>query len=634
MNLDKPILENLFNKQIRFKIPVFQRHYVWNEQEQLRPLWEDFINKYHERLNKNKIHPHYTGSIVLFQETTSASTVLTYSVIDGQQRLTTFQVFIAAFREVCRNFLDNESLIKELDKFLFNEKSFGDKDYEKQKFKLEPTKFNKDIFNIIVSNTYEQVNKILVEPVLHEYGFGTKTYRNEAKRRSRLLSAYLFFYDQLFDFISNSDEDLTDLITHFLLVIKRDFQFVEIGLTQNDDPQMIFETMNGRGATLTETDLIRNYVFMRANSNEENLDDIYEKYWDEFDDPKSKFEWHLQTSRGRYFKSHLQFLVIDYLTLKLQTEIRYDQVFYYYKLFIINNSKFPTVEDELKELNKYSQYYKRLSKPEGEAPLDRLALRLIDMGISTVYPLILYVEGDSEITLENKSKIYQYLDSYITRRFLCGFTTKNYNNIFLDYLKFLNINKDAELFKQLLQSKTSETNLWPTDNILLEKLLERPIYREEKNKSRSIANILLEVEQSIRGTKQEKVKFLNNGLTIEHLLPQKWFEFWPLDEEFISEDDFNIAVHAVMTEEDKDGKYHRIDSRNKMLHTIGNLTILTSSLNPSVSNSSFDLKKKEIANQSTVLLNTYFLNKTVWNEDEIRIRGQHLYERIKQIWSN
>lgn len=633
MNLGKPLLEELFNKQIRFRIPVFQRHYVWTDQAQLMPLWDDFLNKYYERLNKNKIHPHYTGSIVLFHENTTTSTLSTYSVIDGQQRLTTFQLFIAAFREVCRKHLGDENLIKELDKFLFNEKSFGDKDYESQKFKLEPTKFNKEVFNTIISNTYDKVDELLVRPVLNEYGIGHKTYRQTAKNRNKILGAYLFFYDQLNDFISKSTEDLTELITNFLFVLKRDFQFVEIGLIQNDDPQMIFETMNGRGASLTETDLIRNYIFMRANSNQENLDKIYEEFWDEFDDPNSKFKWHDKTSRGRYFESNLQFFVIDYLTLKLQTEIRYDQVFYYYKLFVINQSKFPSVEEELKELNQYSKIYKRLTRPDGITPFDRLASRLIDMGITTIYPLIIQIEGDSEITTEHKDKIYQYLDSYITRRFLCGLTTKNYNNVFLEYLKFLNKNKDAQAFKELLQSKTSETNLWPTDTILLDKLLDRPLYREEKNKTRSISNILLEVEQSIRGCKQEKVKFLNSGLTIEHLLPQRWFEFWPLGEEVITEEDFLISVHAVMTEEDKNGKYHRIENRNKMLHTIGNLTILTSSLNPSVSNSSFDIKKQEIALQSTVLLNTYFQNKIVWNEDEIKNRSKYLYEQIKEIWT-
>jgi hypothetical protein len=254
------------------------------------------------------------------------------------------------------------------------------------------------------------------------------------------------------------------------------------------------------------------------------------------------------------------------------------------------------------------------------------------MDISTVYPLMLYVEGDSEISVDNKNKIYECLDSYITRRFLCGYTNKNYNNVFLEYLKFLTKNKDAESFKELLKSKTAETNLWPSDTLLLERLTERPLYREEKNKTKSISNILLEVEQSIRGSKQEKVKFVNSGLTIEHILPQTWYEFWPLDDEFISKEDFDISVHAVMTEEDKEGKYHRIEKRNKILHSIGNLTILTASLNPSVSNSSFDIKKQEIAQQSTVVLNTYFQNKFTWNEEEILKRSKYLFEQIRKIW--
>lgn len=631
MNLNKPLLEELFNKQIRFIIPVFQRHYVWTEQEQLQPLWDDFLNKYRERINKQKIHPHYTGSIVLYHENTTTSTLSTYSVIDGQQRLTSFQIFITAFREVCRKRLGDESLIGELNKLLFNEKSYGDENYEIQKFKLEPTKFNKEIFQTIVSNSYDDVDRLLIQPFLQQSGVGYKTYRQKAKNSNRLLGAYLFFFDRINEFIDEEDADLEEIIKQFLWVLKRDFQFVEIGLLQQDDPQMIFETMNGRGAKLTETDLIRNYIFMRANSNQENLDKIYEDYWDEFDDPSSEFKWHAQTSRGRYYESHLQFFMIDYLTIKLMSDVRYDQVFYHYKSFIINNSYFDSVKDELKELNKYSQIYKRLSAPKSINSFDKLANRLIDMGISTVNPLILYVEGDDQISIENKNKIYQYLDSYLTRRLLCGYTIKNYNKVFIDYLKFLTQHKDAEEFKQMLLEKTSDTNVWPRDNILQEKILSRPIYIDEK--SRSIVNILLEIEIATRGSKQEKVTFINDGLTIEHLLPQNWFENWPLDDGFITEEDFNIAIHAVMTESEENGKYHKIVNRNRMLHTLGNLTILTNALNPSVSNSSYDIKKQEIIKQSTLLLNSYFMDRNTWDENEISIRGKYLYNHIKNIWS-
>lgn len=633
MNLGKPRLEDLFNKQIKFRIPVFQRHYVWNETDQWQPLWDDFINKFNERSNKNKNHPHYTGSIVLFQEATTTSSVSTYSVIDGQQRLTTFQLFVTAFREICRKHVGDKDLLNDLEKLLFNDKVYGQKDYENQKHKLEPTKFNNEEFKIILDNTFDEVQELLVNPILNEYGFGWKTYKNEAKRRYRMLSAYLFFYEKIENVIQESSESLEVIIPKLLLTLKRDFQFVEINLDQNDDPQMIFETMNGRGASLTETDLIRNYVFMRANKYDINLDDVYDKYWDEFDNANSEFKWHDKTSRGRYYGNFLQFFIIDYLTLKLNTDIRYDQVFYQYKFYIVNRSSFQDIEEELKELNRYSAIFKKIVKPTNNSVFGKFASRLKDMGITTIYPLLLAIEGDSQINILDKEKIYLALDSYVTRRFLCGYTTKNYNNVFLDFIKFINQNKTSETFIEYLKSKTGDSNLWPTDVILKEKLLERPIYREEKGKSKSLCNILLEIEKYQRGKKQEKIEFTNEGLTVEHLMPQKWYENWSLENKFVSKDEFEIAIHAVMTEEDSNGIYHKIENRNRALHSIGNLTILTEALNPSVSNNSYKIKKQEIAKQSTLKLNTYFIDKDNWSENEIKERAEVLVTSILNAWA-
>jgi uncharacterized protein with ParB-like and HNH nuclease domain len=632
MNLGKPKLEDLFNKQIKFRIPVFQRHYVWSETEQWQPLWDDFINKLTELQNSNKDHPHYTGSIVLFQELTTTGTVSTYSVIDGQQRLTTFQLFIAAFREICRKHVGDENLLNELEKLLFNDKVYGQANYESQKHKLEPTKFNKDEFNTILNNSYEGVEKTLIDPILDEHGIGWKTYRKEAKKRYRMLAAYLFFYEKLESLIIEYSLPLESIISQMLITIKRYFQFVEIDLDQNDDPQMIFETMNGRGVSLTQTDLIRNYIFMRADKSQIDIDRIYEKYWDEFDDANSTFKWHEKASRGRYYESHLQFFIIDYLTLKLRTDIRYDQVFYQYKFFIVNISAFKTVEEELKELNRYSNIYKSIISPGKGVSLGRFSTRLKDMDISTIYPLIMAIEGDTVISNADRNEMYAALDSYVTRRFLCGFTTKNYNNVFLDFIKYLDKTKTAQEFISYLKSKTSDSNLWPTDNIVREKLLNRPLYKEEKNKSRSISNILLEIEKFKRDKKQEKVEFINDGLTIEHVLPQNWYEYWPLEGRYVQQNEFEIAVHAVMTEDDINGPYHQIENRNRILHCLGNLTLLTNSLNPSISNSAFIDKQKELAKQSTLKLNTYFIEMQEWNEFEIERRSKLLIEDIIRIW--
>src|SRR5690554_723254 len=402
MNLGKPHLEDLFNKQIRFQIPVFQRHYVWNEQNQWQPLWDDFSNKLKERKNESTYNPHYTGSIVLFQESTTTSTVSTYSVIDGQQRLTTFQLFIAAFREICRKYVGDDDLLIDLNKLLFNDRVYGQTDYDSQKHKLEPTKFNNEEFKLILDHTYDEIEVLLINPLLEERGIGIKTYRSRARQRYRMLDAFLFFYEKLEEQINSSSDPMETKIPELLLTLKRDFQFVEINLDKNDDPQMIFETMNGRGASLTETDLIRNYIFMRADRSKVDIDSVYEKYWDEFDDASSEFKWHSKTSRGRYFETHLQFYIIDYLTLKLRNDIRYDQVFYHYKFFIVNNASFNTVESELKELKRYSSIYKSIVNPNNESLFGRFCSRLRDMDISTIYPLILAIQGDNEIPLYEK----------------------------------------------------------------------------------------------------------------------------------------------------------------------------------------------------------------------------------------
>lgn len=632
MNLGKPHLEDLFNKQIRFQIPVFQRHYVWNEQNQWQPLWDDFSNKLKERKNESTYNPHYTGSIVLFQESTTTSTVSTYSVIDGQQRLTTFQLFIAAFREICRKYVGDDDLLIDLNKLLFNDRVYGQTDYDSQKHKLEPTKFNNEEFKLILDHTYDEIEVLLINPLLEERGIGIKTYRSRARQRYRMLDAFLFFYEKLEEQINSSSDPMETKIPELLLTLKRDFQFVEINLDKNDDPQMIFETMNGRGASLTETDLIRNYIFMRADRSKVDIDSVYEKYWDEFDDASSEFKWHSKTSRGRYFETHLQFYIIDYLTLKLRNDIRYDQVFYHYKFFIVNNASFNTVESELKELKRYSSIYKSIVNPNNESLFGRFCSRLRDMDISTIYPLILAIQGDNEIPLSEKKGMFNALDSYITRRFLCGYTTKNYNNVFLDFIKQIETCTTAENFIDYLKSKTGDTNLWPTDTILREKLKERPLYREERNKTRSISNILLEIEKYKRGKKQEKIDFVNEGLTIEHVLPQSWYEHWLLEDNLIPQEEFEIAKHAVMTEEDQNGFYHKIMSRNNKLHSLGNLTLLTSSLNPSVSNSSFEIKQKELAKQSTLLLNTYFIDLDTWDESAIEKRTELFIEDIIKIW--
>ena len=645
MDTSKPILGALFNKQIRYVVPVFQRHYVWTEEYQWKPLWEDIQNKINARIRKQKIFPHYTGSIVLNQEIVTTDVLSTYSVIDGQQRLTTFQLFLIAFREVCRKFQSNAETstesINAINELIFNKKTIGISSYDKQKYKIVPTKFDVSIFKDVADLTYEEVDEKYLQPILSEKGIGQKTYRDIAKERFPMLGAYLYFYDELTMFVEERESEVTidEMVTYIYLSIQNDFQFVEIGLSPSDDPQMIFETLNGRGASLTETDLIRNYIFMRADTKGEDLDRIYELYWDELDDPKALYQWHNEMSRGRHKETRLQFFFIDYLIVKLKEEIRNDQLFYRYKSFIINNEPFASTEEELKEIYKYKEIFKKLTKPGDSTALEKFAKRLLAFGTTTIFPLLMFVEGNENITAQEKEKIYLALDSYVTRRFLCGYTAKNYNNVFLDFINYLNsefqkenIDNISEKFIEYIKSKTKDTNIWPDNHILKENVLNRPIYLEVKGRSQALVNVFLEIEYTSRGKKTETTKIETKNLTIEHVMPQKWFEHWPLNTRTVTEEEFNQAPQAKWLEEDENGFYHTIEKRNILLNTLGNLTVLTSSLNPSVSNDAFEKKKPEIIKHSTLVLNAYFQNINEWNEEKIVKRSGQLYTKVNEIW--
>ena len=633
MTLLQPVIEGIFSKQIRFKVPVYQRHYVWKEEFQWEPLWDDLKNKVEARLKGEDIFLHYTGSIVIYSENNNTANINTYSVIDGQQRLTTFQLLITAFREVCRNKTGEQSLVDDLNTLLFNNKTYGQVDYDNQKFKFEPTKFNKETFKFILSNTYEDVDQKKIQPILDEKGVGQRTYREQAKKRDNILGAYIYFYDKMLSYIEQSEYDLEKIILAMMHSIKKDFQVVEIGLTHTDDPQMIFETMNGRGASLTETDLIRNFIFMRADLDSDVLNEVYDKYWDEFDDPATEYKWHEEVTRGRFKSTRLQMFMLDYLMMKLRSEVRYDQVFYQYKRFINNNdSVFSDITDELKELNKFSKTYKRITEPGSNNELEKLAKRLKAIDVTTIYPLLLAIEGDDEINLSDKRKLFKLLDSFITRRFVCGYTTKNYNNTFADFIKFLEKNKSFELFESYLKEKTADTNILPTNNYLKEKVKERPIYSDARGKSKAIINILLEVEMYNRGKKQESISFDDFNLTVEHILPQNWNDSWSMNGKKVSDEEFENAKYAVLAEEEADGIYHQIENRNRILNTFGNLTILTSSLNPSVSNGPFLDKKKEIVRQSTLVLNSYLQDYIAWDEESIEKRSDTIYQAISSIW--
>ena len=235
----------IFEKKMRLEVPLFQRQYVWSKDQQWEPLWEDIMRKFSEYLDGRKDAPvHFFGAMVLDQKQTPTTHVDKRQVIDGQQRLTTLQIFLAAFRDFCRQH-DCDDLAKECDNFTLNKGMMAEPEVDK--FKVWPTKLDRSQFaDVIASGSRAELVK--KHPLIY------RKYSRKPEPRPRMVEAYLFFYDQINEFFLGTETDkplaadapLAQRLEECFQALKNSLQVVAIDLEQGDDAQVIFETLNAR----------------------------------------------------------------------------------------------------------------------------------------------------------------------------------------------------------------------------------------------------------------------------------------------------------------------------------------------------------------------------------------------------
>ncbi|MFT3811268.1 MAG: HNH endonuclease family protein [Micropepsaceae bacterium] len=219
--------------------------------------------------------------------------------------------------------------------------------------------------------------------------------------------------------------------------------------------------------------------------------------------------------------------------------------------------------------------------------------------------------------------------SLIVRRAVCGLTNKNYNNLFLSVISELDKKgwSYSNLRAHILATATA-SGRFPQDEEFQEAILSKPLYNTLG--PARVRTILSEIEIAKRGNKQED-KSLPATLTVEHVLPQTWRTHWPItDEPRPTEADFSQAAYAVLEDETGLG---RIVRRNRLRHALGNLTLVTQSFNSAVSNLAFDVKRKELEEQSILMLNKGFTKLNTWNEDAITERGRNLFGYMRELWA-
>lgn len=638
MQTTKLSLFDFFARGRHYEVPLFQRPYVWSKEKQWDPLWQDIAERAEEVLDRqqhsphdNHISNHFLGAVVTNQRKHYGLQIPAVEIIDGQQRLTTLQIMLAAFRDVIQT-TGEQNLSSALQQLKNLTENSGLHDRNEERFKVWPTNIDqKDFAASMTAGSAEELNGL--------YPRKKKPRARKYDPRPKLVEAYLFFTNAVQSFCSgtNTSEETTPAATQNLSDFSIDranalfkalqdhIQIVEIELDKEDDPQVIFETLNYRGTPLLPSDLIRNFVFLQAKRQGENVEDLYLKWWSDYDkrpadsntDEGGLF-WKQMERQGRINRPRLDLFLFHYVQYKSAQNLEIGHLFNAFQHWWRKGSD-RNVADELEELRRHSDEFSKIFVPEGKSRVDIFARRMRTLDTTTIYPilLMLLIGGRERVAENDLGDIITDLESYLVRRMICDLSVRGYNKFFFSVLRKLRGDKPITrtlIQDLLLENKTGPAVRWPDDKEFRKAWLEFPAYSYMK--AARCTMILFAINHNMMSDRQEKITVEEDSLTVEHVLPQSWGK-WP---------------DPVESEEHGESEETAIEWRDRLLHSFGNLTLLTEKLNSAVSNGPYDKKRPKITEQSALRLNTYFQSVGSWDEAKIKERGQALFEHACKLW--
>ena len=609
MKPDKTSVYDLFYNQRRFAVPLYQRPYVWSLEAQWQPLWQDIDDKAQAVLQRQTDVPHFLGAIVTGQRPVFGNRISSWDIIDGQQRLTTLQVVLKAFKDVMNAQAGKESKYDfDLKRITVNE---GLMDEPDEQFKVWPTNSDRAVFRAVMSAG--TINKVIAEfPAV----------RGRRRRPApKLAEAYVFFYRAMERFLAGADdvaatpEARSDALFE---TFRRYLQVVNIELEPGDDPQVIFESLNGRGVALLPSDLVRNLVFMRAASSAPvDVDTLYSNYWKQYDEARfgSSIDagpwWKEEERQGRLKRPRLDLFLFYYVQYRTEQEVHIGHLFQEFRKWW-EHSAAKDVAGALAEMHRYADAFRRWLEPEGFDRVDEFSRWLSALDTATVYPLLfLLLVEKTETSAEERDGMLSDLESYLVRRAICGLTNKGYNRFFITLMRKLQASSsiDRGALRAELMAGKGDSSRWPTDEEFGRAFIHRAAYQAIRRPV--IAKLLDSLERVMVDKVNDEIE-IKAKLSIEHVMPQEWESYWPL----------------------ADPNDDAVELRELMLQTFGNLTLVTPEFNSKLSNRDFKTKKKEIKRTSRLLLNRRFWEDELqdWDEAAIRLRSRELFDLARRRW--
>ena len=531
----QPIIEG--TKQ--YVVPLFQRPYSW-ERKEWEVLWDDLV----WLCGNEEPKSHFIGSIVTMPTVSVPEGVSKYLLIDGQQRLTTIFILLTLLRDSARKRGEVE-LAQEIEQTMLINPFKKGSDY----YKLLPTQIDRDSFKGIIQG-------------------------NDKSSSSRIIQCYEFFERKL--------KQTGSEVTAINKVIATRLSVVSIVLEYDDNPHLVFESLNAKGRPLTQSDLIRNYFFMRIHVNEQ--ESTHMKYWEP-----------MQSALG----DNLTECIRHYL-MRNGSIVKQSDVYFTLKDRV---GQFEALK-ELAGIATFASYYAKFLSPETEPELRlRQALaRLKRLEVTTAYPFLLncyhdYAQG--QISADDLLRIIQTIENFVVRRFVCNIPSSQLNKIFpllYQQAQLKNSSNLADGVQLILQSRG-----YPKDAEFRARLIDSKLYGAGERLVKT--KLILE---TLEAAFQHKEQAPFDNLTIEHVMPQKLSDWW--------------QIHL--------GEEWQAD-HELCLNTIGNLTL--TAYNSELSNSPFPKKREYLCN-SHLELNRHFQGLSNWKKEEIESRSKLLTNLALKLW--
>ena len=538
---DIQVLDEMFDSRKTFYIPVYQRNYDWKKEQRSKLIHD--IEKAVDRDAKE----YFIGSFVLVRKEDDKKS---FYIIDGQQRITTIVLLLLAILDYAKNY--NDTLKTSIEKLIFS-------DVKEHSGRLFLKQIQKDD---------EYLNKILNGEEIKE---GT----------SNIINNYLFFKEKL-----NNDEKYISKLWKGLDLLKG----IRITLEQEDEPQIIFETLNATGLSLKEGDKIRNYVLMYKNQ-----DRLYKEYWIKIE------ENCLQSLDDESVSTFIRFfLAIENKEFSKESEVYND-----FKKYLENKNN----EEVLKKLLEYSKLYNIIldtSKEKNEnirIKLDNIKELKVNV-LSPLIILLLRYRDDNIISDDILFNSLHLIENYVLRRLICSKPTNALNKICISLIKkvtsFFDKKKDINNIVDYISNILIDlkgNGEFPDDMNAENSIIEKDVYK----------NILAKFILTKLELLNSKEKIDVENITIEHIMPRTLTDSW---KKLIGDN------------------YKEI--HDKYVNTIGNLTL--TGYNSELSNKSLEEKQSMYKDSKFLFLNKDILEKENWNENVIIERSRRLIKRLLEYY--